>query len=163
MTAPHQHQPPKNSLNPAGLCRAVESQRFPDKAIGDGPRTVLHSALVRGEDGGLHVRRFPTPALAREASRHREVVPPLAPWATPAPDELARVAGPARGEVSSTEFARRLKIHPRTVRRWFSAGGLPGAREHGPRTLRVPLRLLRLAQCYGLRRVVAWGKEGLLP
>ena len=76
--------------------------------------------------------------------------------------EIEAVAGQTRGMVRCTVFARKLGIHPRTVHRCFARGGLPGAREHGPRILEVPMRLLRLAEAYGLRQVELMAKTGRL-
>ena len=39
-------------------------------------RRYSHPALVRGENGGLQVRRFPTAADATAAARGRELLPP---------------------------------------------------------------------------------------
>jgi hypothetical protein len=62
----------------------------------------------------------------------------------------------------SPQFARRLGVHPRTVRRCFARKGLPGAVEHGPRLLLIPVRLLRLAEAYGLRWVETEARAGRL-
>lgn len=80
----------------------------------------------------------------------------------PAVSELERVAGPAQGEMRHTAMAAKLGVHPRTLRRQFLRGGLPGAKEHGERILVVPTRLFRLAQAYGLRGVERMATSGLL-
>lgn len=113
-----------------------------------------HAALVRGDDGNLHVRQFPTAADASAASQHRELNPPRL--------DVLMIAGKRSGSIRSPEFARRLGVHPRTIRRCFERGGLPGAKEHGQRILEIPLRLLRLAEAYGLRGVERMAKQGQL-
>ena len=59
-------------------------------------------------------------------------------------------------------FAARLGIHPRTIRRQFQRGGLPGAVEHGERILLIPAHLVRLAETYGLRGVERLALAGLI-
>lgn len=105
-----------------------------------------HGALVRGDDGNLHLRRFATAEQAAEASRHLQD-----PMPVPSLDEVELVMGKRRGTMRSTEMARRLQVHPRTIRRAYENGWLPGAKEHGPRILEVPVHLYRLAEAYGLR------------
>jgi hypothetical protein len=112
-----------------------------------------HSALVRGDDGALHVRRFATGVDARSASAALELTP----------ETVASIAGPTSGLMPSAVFARKLGIHPRTVRRLHARGALPGSVDHGARLLRVPAHLLRLAVVYGLRGVERMAAAGLLP
>jgi transposase-like protein len=78
------------------------------------------------------------------------------------PADIAAVGGSGEGEMRHTELAAKLGIHPRTLRRQFARGGLPGAVEHGERILMVPTRLLRLARAYGLRGVERMANAGLL-
>ena len=59
-------------------------------------------------------------------------------------------------------MARQLGIHPKTIRRQYLRGGLPGAKEHGPRILMVPISLVRLAKIYGLRGVEQMARVGLV-
>lgn len=110
-------------------------------------------ALVRNDRGGLEARRFATAADAAAVSCAREL---------PTPDDIHAVTGTRRGEMTSTAFAKALGIHPRTVRRLYARGGLPGAKEHGERILLVPTHLLRLATAYGLRQVERMARAGLL-
>lgn len=112
-----------------------------------------HSALVRGDDGGLHVRRFASGDDARAASAVRDI----------APEDIAAVAGNTRGLVRASVFAQKVGVSPRTVRRMYARGALPGAREDGPRLLKVPAHLLRLAAAYGLRHVERMARAGKLP
>lgn len=77
--------------------------------------------------------------------------------------DVFAVAGRASGMVRSTEFAAHLGVHPRTIRRCYERQGLPGAKEHGPRILKIPARLLRLAEAYGLRWVESEARAGRLP
>lgn len=80
----------------------------------------------------------------------------------PFASEVERVAGPAAGDVRHTVLAKKLGVHPRTIRRQYLRGGLPGAKEHGARILVVPARLIRLAQAYGLRGIERMATAGLL-
>jgi len=80
----------------------------------------------------------------------------------PNPSEVARIAGSEKGEIRHTVLAARLGVHPRTIRRQFARGGLPGAKEHGQRILIVPASLVRLAHAYGLRGVERMAAAGLI-
>lgn len=80
----------------------------------------------------------------------------------PRTSDIDAIAGPRLRLMRSTEFARKLGISGRTVRRAYARGSLPGAVEHGPRLLMVPTHLLRLATAYGLRGVENMVKAGLL-
>lgn len=62
-----------------------------------------------------------------------------------------------------TVFARVLGIHPRSVRRAFVRGALPGALNHGERILVVPAFLLPLCASHGLRHMARLAQAGLLP
>lgn len=81
----------------------------------------------------------------------------------PSRDEVAAVAGASKGLMRSTAFAARLGVHGRTVRRCFERGGLPGAKEHGPRILLVPTRLVRVAETWGLKNLELMARTGRLP
>lgn len=123
----------------------------PPTATQPAPR---HAALVRGDDGNLHMRRFDSGAAAAMAAGAREIVPPTT--------EIEMVMGRKGHFLSPRQFAEKLGISSRTVRRAFNEGGLPGAKEHGPKTLRIPSATLRLAEAYGLQRVVRWAKAGVI-
>jgi len=81
---------------------------------------------------------------------------------TPSLREIDAIAGRRSGKVRSPVMARKLGVHPRTIRRCYLRGGLPGAREHGPRILEVPVHLVRLAEAYGLHGVEQLAKAGLI-
>lgn len=117
------------------------------------PAGMPHPAFVRGEDGMLHIRHFSSAADAAAAACGREL---------PTPAQIEAVSGRRAGWMLSPEFAKHLGVHPVTIRRQWARGGLPGCREDGPRLLRVPTRLLRLAHAYGLRGVERMAKAGLL-
>lgn len=117
--------------------------------------TPQHAALFRNDKGGLEVRHYPTAADAMAVAIEREL---------PAPDEIDRIMGwKGRREIRHTEFARRLGISPRIVREQYKRGGLPGAKEHSAYILMVPMHLLRLATCYGLRQVERMAHRGMIP
>jgi hypothetical protein len=82
---------------------------------------------------------------------------------TPTRAELLAVAGKKGGYIRSTAFAEKMRVHPRTIRRCFARGGLPGAKEQGERILDIPTRLLRLAEAYGLRQVERMARAGQIP
>lgn len=91
-----------------------------------------HSALVRGDDGNLHIRHFPTAADAARVAAEREI------------------AGRSiKGGLLSFKLARDLGVHPKTIRRRWERGELPGV-EHGERTLVIPHEACRLVKIYGL-------------
>lgn len=115
--------------------------------VGDFP------ALVRGEDGNLHIRKFPTSADAAAASSDRELPPP---------DQVQIVCGVRRGWIQSTKLAKKHGLHPRRIRRAYQNGELPGCIEHGAHTLMVPSHLDRLISAYGLRGVGQMAKAGLI-
>jgi hypothetical protein len=119
-----------------------------------------HAALVRGDDGNLHIRHFATAQDAAVASAGRELEPPSA--VLPPTEQVQAVIGRRSGEMRHTEFARTLGLTPRQVRDCWKRGGLPGAKEHSAYILVVPRYLLRLAQTYGLRQVERMAKAGLL-
>lgn len=119
-------------------------------------RRPRHAALFRNDKGGLEIRHFATATDAARASAAIETGP------QPSAEELQTVIGKRGGDMRSTDFARRLGIHPRTVRRMYARRELPGAREHGERILLVPAHLLRLALAYGLRHVGRLARLGQL-
>ena len=87
----------------------------------------------------------------------------LAPDKLPPAHQVQLVMGSGRGTLRAGEFAARLGVCGRTVRRMYERGELPGALEHGPKILVIPTALLRLAQAYGLRRVALMARAGLIP
>lgn len=118
------------------------------------PATPRHTALVRGDDGALHVRRFATArGAAFIASQQRDLEPPR-----PVVMTMRRRAA----EMRHTEFAAELGISQRIVRAAFKRGELPGAKEHSAYILMVPTELLRLAKVWGLRHVGRLAKAGKL-
>lgn len=117
-------------------------------------RANQHSALVRNDCDGLEVRRFATAAEATAVARVRDL---------PEPAEVAAIAGRMGGMMRASRFAREVGVHPRTVRRMYARGALPGAREDGPKLLKVPAWLLRLVAAYGLRGVERLAEAGQLP
>jgi hypothetical protein len=125
---------------------------------------MSHYAIIRDDRGALQVRRFATAADAAAVSCERELPAPapLPRTQLPAPLDIAAIAGRDASTMRHSEFARRLGIHPDTVRRAWKAGGLPGAIEQTQRTLLVPCRLLRLAKAYGFMPVTRMGRAGLL-
>lgn len=123
-----------------------EAKNFLPASIGN------FAALVRGEDGNLHMRHFPTAADACTASSHLE--------RTPDAEQVRIVCGRRGGEIKSTKLAREIGVHPRTIRRAFERGELPGCKEHGPRILMVPMHIYRLIMAYGLRGVGRMAKAG---
>jgi len=96
-----------------------------------------------------------TTAQFRRAPAYAPTLPP--------PEQVKAVVGRGKAEIRHTEFARELGLHPRTVRRQFVRGGLPGAKEHSERVLMVPMHLLRLAKVWGLRQVERMAQAGLIP
>jgi hypothetical protein len=139
---------------------------------------VSHYAFITDGRGNLQLRRFATAADAAAVSATRELpaptstvrmidrtgrpAAPLVPGTIPAPEQIAAVTGQRGGHMRHTEFARRLGIHPRTLKRQWLRGGLPGAKQHSVNILVVPIRLLRLAEAYGLRQVERMAQAGLL-
>lgn len=95
-------------------------------------RAPRFAALVRNDRGGLEVRRFHTSADAASATADREHRTDAMPDGLP-----------------SHVLAKQLGLHPKTVRRRWQAGEIPGI-EHGPRTLVIPHRACRLIKIHGL-------------
>lgn len=137
---------------------------------------MSHRALFRDDRGNLQIRSFATAAEAAAASSEsRELVipPPVprtinalavmtAPTLPPNPAQLEAILLRKGGNIKHSDFARRLGIHPRTVKRQWLRGGLPGAVQHSTHILMVPAHLLRVAQAYGLAQVERMAKAGLL-
>lgn len=111
------------------------------------------SPPVHADDTNLPLRLFAAAARDASANRGREF---------PSHKEVQLVIGRRSGEMRHTAMARELGVHPRTIRRQFCRGGLPGAKEHGERILVVPTHLFRLAQAYGLRSVERMARAGML-
>jgi len=112
------------------------------------------AALVCGDDENLHMRHFRTADEASAAMATRRELP--------TPQEIDLVMGRRGGEMRSARLAREIGVHPRTVRRQFERGGLPGAKEHGARILTIPMYLYRLITAYGMRGVERMAKAGLI-
>ncbi|PAW75141.1 MAG: hypothetical protein B9S38_02325 [Verrucomicrobiia bacterium Tous-C4TDCM] len=100
-----------------------------------------HAALTRTDTGGLDLRWFPTAAAAAEVAKDREIAPPK----------------PARG-ILVGKLAQELGLHPRTVRRAWQNGQIPGV-ELSARRLLIPRDACNLIKTYGLggyiRRIAA--------
>lgn len=111
-------------------------------------------ALVRDDNGGLVVRRFPA-EVAAEHNAARDVT-------LPDPVQVQSVAGLGRGEIRHSKMAKALGVSTTMIRAQYRRGGLPGAKEHSANILVVPVRLLRLAEAYGLRGVERMAKAGML-
>jgi transposase InsO family protein len=124
-------------------------------------RRPAYPALIRGDDGGLHVRSFATSEDAGAASRAN---PSLdhEPYAAPAGRDPWKHTG------SPAELSRRLNGVPSadTITRLCREGGLP-CRDMGTgRTLpryRLPIRaILASIAARGLRATVAAHRAGQL-
>lgn len=104
-------------------------------------------ALVRGDDGNLHLRQFATPAMAAQAAAARELAPPADVLLVQS--EPARV-GRLRRETTLKGLARELGVSSRTIRRY-----LPWLRHRQPaygRTF-IPQEEVVLIKSYGLHGV----------
>lgn len=117
-----------------------------------------HTALFRDSLGGLSIRHFPTADDASRVAEARELPMPvpvktylIAGVPMPSAQQIAEIGGRGDSKIRSSDFAHRLGIHTQRIRDLHERCPLPGAVEHGPRTLMIPLRHLRLAQSYGLR------------
>lgn len=122
----------------------------------------MTSALIRGDDDGLTVRRFADPADAQAACAAREEEP--APYAAGA--ITCQIRTPAKsiqrgGWTKSHELAHEIGMSPKTVRRAILRGELP-AISHGERSMMIPNRICRLVKLYGLRGVAGMVHRGLL-
>jgi transposase-like protein len=139
---------------------------------------MSHYAFITDDRGVLQMRRFATAADAAAVSATREPPSPtttvrmidrtrrpaalVTPGTLPDAEQIQAVAGQRTGDMRHTEFARRIGIAPRTLKRQWLRGGLPGAKQHTKNILVVPVRLLRLAEAYGLRQVERMAQAGLL-
>lgn len=104
------------------------------------------AALTRTDMGGLAIRHFPTAADAARVAAEREIA--------------TTGRGSGRG-VKSFELARKLGVHPKTIRRRWEAGDLPGI-EQGDRTLIIPHEAVRLVSIYGLLGYARMKRAGKL-
>ena len=107
--------------------------------------TSRYAALMRGDDGNLHIRRYRSAQEAAAVAALREL-----------PEAREDLKG-----IKSHAFARQLGVHPKTIRRMWSRGDLPGIL-HGPRTLLIPRLICRLARTYGLIGVARMIRQGRL-
>ena len=142
---------------------------------------MSHYAFITDDRGIMQMRRFATAADAAAVSATRELPSPttavrmtdrtrrptaltalVMPGTLPDAAQIEAVAGQRTGDMRHTEFARRIGIAPRTLKRQWLRGGLPGAKQHTKNILVVPVRLLRLAEAYGLRQVERMAQAGLL-
>jgi hypothetical protein len=124
-----------------------------------------HAALFRDSLGGLTIRHFPSTEDAQKHNAGRELAP-LAGYLVagvpmPSAQQVAEISGRGDTKIRSSEFAHRLGIHSQRIRDLHERCPLPGAIEHGPRTLMIPLRHLRLAHSYGLRGLERLIRTGL--
>lgn len=104
-----------------------------------------YGAMIRGDDGNLHIRHYRTPAQAAAmAAAHRELHEPA----------ILTGAG-----IKSAALARELGLCGKTIRRAYAAGELPGI-EHGPKTLIIPHKVARAVRTYGLLGVRAMMRSG---
>lgn len=61
--------------------------------------------------------------------------------------------------VKSHMLARRIGVHPKTIRRAWKRGDLPGI-AHGPRCLMIPWNVCKLVTQFGLLRVAGMRRRG---
>ena len=120
------------------------------------PRRRLHAALIRGDDGGLHVRNFATGEDANAAAQANSSLD----------YEPASARATWRHTGSPAELSRRLNGVPSvdTITRLCRDGGLPcrddGAGRKLPR-YRLPIRaILASVAARGLRATVAAHRAG---
>ncbi|WP_043586905.1 hypothetical protein [Geminisphaera colitermitum] len=113
------------------------------------------AALVRGDDGALHVRRFATAAdAAGVAAREREFVP-----AYPIHPEDVK---PTTKGWPPSRLARELGISSRTICRRCERDQLPYINHGGasrPYRL-IPLHVVKLVKLYGLASVARMRAAG---
>jgi hypothetical protein len=100
------------------------------------------TAIVRGDDDALHIREFESAAQAARAACERELQQPN-----------ATLTG-----ISTADLAREFGLHPKTVRRAWARGELPGI-EHSRNRVLIPRPIANLARRYGMARVCHWIKE----
>lgn len=123
-------------------------------------RATAHAALVRGDDGGLHVRTFATAEAANAAAQgnpsldHEPAETPAAKaWRhTGSPVAVSRALGGA--------------VSPRVIRNLARAGGLP-ARDDGAGAVKaryvLPIKaIVASVAARGLRATVAAHRAGKL-
>lgn len=114
-----------------------------------------HAALVRGEDGGLYIRRFASAVdAAAVAAEHRDVVQPgsILP--------VAHIPRPRRREWRLADVAKELGVSTRTVRRY-----LPYLkhRQPSPHVTYVDGQDVVLVKLYGLHGLARMRKSGTEP
>lgn len=80
----------------------------------------------------------------------------------PSREDALRAMGQRGGEMRHTAVAKRLGVSTRILRASYRRGGLPGAKEHSPYILMIPVKLVRLAEAYGLSVVERMAKAGML-
>lgn len=106
-----------------------------------------HAALVRGDDGSLHVRHFATAQAAQAAQIPQDFVV----------DDSPRAAGRPRGRVRLSEAAREIGVHPKTFKKYLKHI----RHEHpSPYVVYIPrseLDLIRIHGLHGLARMRAAG------
>lgn len=113
--------------------------------------TPQYAALIRGDDGGLDVRRFHTAADAAAASAASDGVF----------ESGLSALDKRRKMTTSHDLARELGLHPKTVRRWVLRNEIP-AIAHGPRLLMIPNRICQLVKLWGLDGVRRMALRGEL-
>lgn len=122
----------------------------------------MTSALIRGEDGGLDVRRFANPGDAQAACAAREEEPaPYAAGVITCAIKTPPASVRRGGLTKSHQLAHEIGISPAMVRAAIMRGELP-AIPHGERSLMIPNRICRLVKLYGLRGVAGMVHRGLL-
>lgn len=129
----------------------------------------MSAALFRDSLGGLTIRHFANAESASRVAETRELPMPVsvkgylvAGVPMPSAQQVAEIGGRGDHKIRSSDFAQRLGIHSQRIRDLHARTPLPGAIEHGPRTLMIPLRYLRLAQSYGLRGLERLVQTGLI-
>ena len=122
--------------------------------------TRTYGALIRGEDGALHVRSFPTPGDASAAANGN----------TSLNHETPTLAGrdPWKHTGSPAELSRRLNgaVSAQTILRLCRTGGLPCRDDGAGATLpryKLPIKaILASVMVRGLRATVAAHRHGSL-
>jgi hypothetical protein len=134
------------------------------------PSSTGYGALVKGEDGGLHIRHFLTPADAARAARGRELLCPSVPVGQMARELVSKIndtsaaATTMRHAWTPAKLAARLGLSVRTINRRCEAGELPYI-DHGtvsrPKRY-IPAEAVQLILIHGLRGVGVMCRTGLL-
>ncbi|EIQ00718.1 hypothetical protein OpiT1DRAFT_05273 [Opitutaceae bacterium TAV1] len=129
------------------------------------------AALVRGDDGGLHVRSFPSAqeaatasAPAREAAGGAPDLRMSCSASLAAPHPEAGTAGTSPRGWRPSRLARELGVSKRTVSRRCEANELPFI-DHGggKRPYRIiPMHVVKLVKLYGLGGVARMRAAGQL-